>query len=266
MPERIHDKDNYYDKLRTLMQILRDECPWDREQTLHSLRRYTLEEVHEVLEAVDEANQGHWLPLKNELGDLLLQVVFYAHLAEEADQFNLGDVIDTLVSKMIYRHPHVFEHARPADLSRQWDTLKDAEHTGRTSLMDGIPPLPALKYAQKQQQRAARVGFDWQYAADVMTKMREEMTELEHEITTQAGLDRLEDEFGDVLFTLANLARKLDLDAELCLMKTSRKFARRFRGMEHEAQIHATSLEQLSLDEQEALYQDVKKQQEHSDE
>lgn len=266
MTGRIHDKDNYYDKLRILMQILRDECPWDREQTLFSLRRYTLEEVHEVLEAVDEAARDHWLPLKTELGDLLLQVVFYAQLAEEAGQFHLGDVIDALVNKMIYRHPHVFDQATPADLTRQWDTLKDAEHAGRTSLMDGIPPLPALKYAQKQQQRAARVGFDWQYAADVMTKMHEEMNELEHEISTQASMERLEDEFGDVLFTLANLARKLDLDAELCLMKTNRKFARRFRGMEHEAGLRAIQLDQLSLDEQEALYQDVKKQQEHSDE
>jgi len=262
MPERIAGKDNHYDKLRALMSVLRTECPWDREQTLLSLRRYTLEEVHEVIEAIDAAEHNNdWLPLKAELGDLLLQVVFYARIAEEADAFDFADVIDALIAKMIYRHPHVFDQAEPADLTRQWDQLKDAEHKDRTSLMDGIPPLPALKYAQKQQQRAARVGFDWQQAADVMTKMREEMDELEYEISSHASMERLEDEFGDVLFTLANLARKLDLDAELCLMRTNRKFARRFRGMEDAAAVHSTPMDQMDLAAQEALYQIVKAQQ-----
>ncbi|PIP02838.1 MAG: nucleoside triphosphate pyrophosphohydrolase [Zetaproteobacteria bacterium CG12_big_fil_rev_8_21_14_0_65_54_13] len=261
MPDRISSKDNHYDKLRELMRILRRECPWDREQTLLSLRRYTLEEVHEVIEAIDSAENGDWLPLKSELGDLLLQVVFYARIAEEADAFNFGDVIDTLIDRMIYRHPHVFDQAKPHDLNRQWDELKDAEHRDRISLMDGIPPLPALKYAQKQQQRAARVGFDWQEAADVMLKMREEMDELEVEINSNAGMERLEDEFGDVLFTLANLARKLDLDAELCLMRTNRKFARRFRGMEDAAASQAIPMDQMDLDAQETLYQAVKAQQ-----
>ncbi|WP_018293687.1 nucleoside triphosphate pyrophosphohydrolase [Mariprofundus ferrooxydans] len=264
MPERITNKDNHYDKLCTLMSILRAECPWDREQTLLSLRRYTLEEVHEVIEAIDAADQSNdWLPLKDELGDLLLQVVFYAQIAEEADAFNFGDVIDALINKMIYRHPHVFDQTAQisTDINRQWDQLKDAEQHDRTSLMDGIPPMPALKYAQKQQQRAARVGFDWQQAADVMTKMREEMDELEHEINSHADIERLEDEFGDVLFTLANLARKLDLDAELCLMRTNRKFARRFRGMETEAVALSVPMNQMDLDSLERLYQAVKAKQ-----
>ncbi|MDX8405135.1 MAG: nucleoside triphosphate pyrophosphohydrolase [Mariprofundus sp.] len=262
MPNRIADKNNHYDKLCALMAILRAECPWDREQTLLSLRRYTLEEVHEVIEAIDTAAQDdNWLPLKSELGDLLLQVVFYARIAEESEAFDFGDVIDELIAKMIYRHPHVFETARPVDLERQWDQLKDAEHSDRNSLMDGIPPLPGLKYAQKQQQRAARVGFDWQHTADVMTKMREEMDELEYEINSDAPIERLEDEFGDVLFTMANLARKLNLDAELCLMSTNSKFARRFRGMEQAASAQDASLEQMDLDTQEALYQTVKAQQ-----
>jgi len=262
LPHRIYRKGNHYDKLCALMAVLRTECPWDREQTLLSLRRYTLEEVHEVIEAIDAVEYDNdWLPLKAELGDLLLQIIFYARIAEEERAFNFADVIDALIAKMIYRHPHVFDQTQPTDLDRQWDQLKDAEHSDRTSLMDGIPPLPALKYAQKQQQRAARVGFDWQQAADVMSKMREEMDELEYEINSHAGIERLEDEFGDVLFTLANLARKLDLDAELCLMRSNRKFARRFRGMEDAAAEHSTPMDQMDLDVQETLYQAVKAQQ-----
>ncbi len=259
MPGRIRDKDNYYDKLYALMKVLREECPWDREQTLLSLRRYTLEEVHEVIEAIELADStDDWKPLKNELGDLLIQVLFYSRIAEEADQFNLGDVIDALIEKMIYRHPHVFENANPSDLTDQWNNLKDAEHSDRNSLMDGIPPLPALKYAQKQQQRAARVGFDWTEASDVLVKMREELEELEYEVRNKSNIRRIEDEFGDVLFTLSNLARKLNLDAELCLMQTNRKFADRFRTMEYIAQSRSVSLADMDLDAMELLYTEAK--------
>jgi len=259
VPGRIKDKDNYYEKLYALMKVLREECPWDKEQTLLSLRRYTLEEVHEVLEAIDIADSDdNWEPLKSELGDLLIQVLFYSRIAEESDKFAFSDVIDALIDKMIYRHPHVFDKANPEDLTDQWDSLKEAEHSGRKSLMDEIPPLPALKYAQKQQQRAARVGFDWVKATDVLAKMREELDELEHEVTHSKDMKRIEDEFGDVLFTLANLARKLDLDAELCLMSTNRKFADRFRMMERLADQDGISLKELDLDQQEELYQRAK--------
>ena len=264
MPNRIHDKDNYYDKLYTLMDILRKECPWDKEQTISSLRRYTLEEVHEVIEAIDMAESNHdWLPLKHELGDLLIQVLFYSCIAEESGQFNMADVIDSLIDKMIYRHPHVFSDTQrndlqSNDLNEQWNQLKDAEHSERTSLMDGIPPLPALKYAQKQQQRAARAGFDWTEATQVLKKMHEELAEFEFEVRNQSAAERLEDEFGDLLFTLANLARKLDLDAELCLMRTNRKFASRFRCMEDQAKAKNISLDDMDIAAQEALYQRAK--------
>jgi len=259
MPDRIHQQKSYYDKLTAMMTLLRQECPWDREQTLLSLRQYTLEEVHEVIEAIEVADSDdNWQPLKHELGDLLIQVLFYARLAEEENQFNLGDVIDCLIEKMIYRHPHVFGDAKPDDLNDQWDSLKEAEHADRKSLMDEIPPLPALKYAQKQQQRAARVGFDWAEAQDVMSKMREELDELEYEVVHQNDIRRIEDEFGDVLFTLANLARKLDLDAELCLMQTNRKFASRFRGMEDLADERGAALVDMDLDTMELLYEEVK--------
>ena len=259
MPHRIHNKTNYYDKLKELMDLLREECPWDAEQTLESLRTYTLEEVHEVFEAIEDAvERDRWQPLKNELGDLLMQVLFYSRIASEAGRFDLDDVAQSLIDKMIYRHPHVFARARPADLGRQWEELKDKEHAGRTSLMDGIPPLPALARAHKIQRRASRVGFDWTEAADVIAKMREELSELEHEVRSNAPHARLQDEFGDVLFTVVNLGRKLDVDAELSLMHTNRKFAARFRRVESLASERGLELDSMSLDQMEALYREAK--------
>ena len=253
MKDKIMEIVHSIDRLEFLMDVLREQCPWDRQQTLQSLRTYTLEEVHEVLEAIDHED---WQALKVELGDLLLQIVFYARIARENGKFTLHDVADSIVEKMIRRHPHVFEQTQPDDLSRQWEELKQAEHTQRTSLMDGIPPLPALKYAQKMQQRAARAGFDWAHAADVLEKMREELAELEVEVRhPEPAMERMEDEFGDVLFTLVNLGRKLGLDAELALMRTNRKFSARFRKME---QLAETDLASLTLTQQEALYRRAK--------
>jgi MazG family protein len=228
-------------------------------QSLSSLRRHTLEEAHEVLEAIDTANtDGNWQPLKSELGDLLFHIIFYSRIAEEENQFNLSDVIDTLIEKMISRHPHVFKNTKIDDLTEQWNLLKDAEKDKQQSLMDGIPPLPALKYAQKQQQRAARVGFDWNNVDDVILKMREELEEFETEVKNQSTGDRLEDEFGDVLFTLTNLARKLDLDAELCLIGSNRKFGNRFRLMEALAADRHLSLNSMDLGTLECLYLEAK--------
>ena len=259
MPHRVCSKDNYYSKLKALMNVLRKECPWDAEQTLESLRTYTLEEVHEVFEAIEDAvERDQWQPLKNELGDLLLQVLFYACIAEERKAFDLDDVADALIEKMISRHPHVFAGGQKNDLSRQWEALKDQEHAGRNSLMDGIPPLPAMAQAHKMQRRASRVGFDWAQASDVLEKMHEELGELEAEVTQNAPHARLQDEFGDVLFTLVNLGRKLDIDAELALMHTNRKFAGRFRAMEAMADKRGLSLDDMSLDDMELLYTEVK--------
>ncbi len=261
MPERIYNKDNYFDKLDELMKVLRKECPWDNEQTLSSLRTYTLEETHEVLEAIDKAvDENNWDDLKNELGDLLIQIAFYSVIANEQGQFSMGDVFESLIRKMIYRHPHVFGDARPEDVLEQWESLKDSEHQERKSLMDGIPPLPALAYALKQQKRAARVGFDWKEAADVIEKMEEELSELAYEVRQGSDTSRIEDEFGDLLFTLVNLGRKLDLDAELCLMHSNRKFAERFRGLESIAETRSLNLAELDLESLEKLYQEAKRQ------
>jgi len=259
MPDRILNKDNYFDKLEELMKVLRKECPWDNEQTLTSLRTYTLEETHEVLEAIDKAvDENDWSALQGELGDLLIQIAFYSVIADEQGKFSLGDVFESLIQKMIYRHPHVFGDARPRDVLEQWESLKDAEHKERESLMDGIPPLPALAYALKLQKRAARVGFDWQEATDVIDKMEEELSELADEVRNGGGIERISDEFGDILFTLVNLGRKLDLDAEISLISTNRKFAERFRGIESLAQARELDLAAMDLESLELLYQESK--------
>jgi len=191
MPKRILGITDKSEQLQSLMHLLREACPWDKQQTLESLRRYLLEESHEVLEAMEKAYQTNdWQDLKSELGDLLLQISFHCCIAEEQEKFNFNDVVDTLVAKMISRHPHVFADAKPNDLQQQWDSLKDKEHHNRKSLMDGIPPMPALAYAQKQQQRAARVGFDFLHVTDAIAKMQEELDELAFEVQQQQSKAR----------------------------------------------------------------------------
>lgn len=271
MPHRVHDLDNPFARLDMLMKILRAECDWDKQQTLASLRKYTLEETHEVLEAIETAiNSNEWDDLKSELGDVLIQIAFYARIAEEEGKFNLEDVFHTLIKKMIYRHPHVFADAKPDDVVKQWEALKDVEHHKRKSLMDGIPPMSALSVATKQQQRAARIGFDWPTLSGVTDKIHEEIDELAVEVAAinenktgvnygdEANLRHVEDEFGDVLFSLVNYARKLGVDPEQALMQTNRKFDRRFRGMEQLASEQSLNFNDLDIDALEDLYQQAK--------
>lgn len=263
MPERIRRLNNPFDRLNTLMDVLRVECDWDKKQTLASLRKYTLEETHEVLEAVEKAIEtDEWGDLKSELGDILIQIAFYAVIAKEQGKFDLADVFDTLIEKMIYRHPHVFADATPDDVVVQWEALKDIEHSERKSLMDGIPPMPALSYATKQQQRAARVGFDWPDLTGVTDKIKEEVAELEVEVNQSSGsesdLRRIEDEFGDVLFSLVNYARKLGVDPEQALMRSNRKFGTRFRGMESIAAAQHINLNDLNIQALEEIYKIAK--------
>ncbi|MDQ6950052.1 MAG: nucleoside triphosphate pyrophosphohydrolase [Mariprofundales bacterium] len=258
MPERIFRHEESLTRLLAMMDILRVECPWDREQTLLSLRPFTLEEAHEVIEAAEgAATNGDWQSLRGELGDLLLQVVFYAKFADEAGEFNLHGVINELINKMIYRHPHVFADAQPDDIMEQWEQLKAKESNGRESLMDGIPPLPALAVAHKMQTRAARVGFDWPDAQGVLEKVSEEVAELQ-EALAEHNSQHAALEFGDLLFTLVNLGRKLGIDAETALMSSNRKFAQRFRAMEAAAASESQSLDTMNLQQLESIYQQVK--------
>lgn len=261
MPERIRRHRHPADRLAALVRLLRAECPWDRAQTLTSLRPYTLEEMHELLDAVDRAaREGDWAALHEELGDVLLHVVFYALLAEEQGAFNLQAVMDGVVEKMIARHPHVFAGAPYR--AQAWEESKRR----RESLLDGVSPtLPALKRAQELQRRAARAGFDWPDAAGAIAKVDEEARELLRELEQGADHERVEDELGDLLFTLVNVARKLGVDAELALMRANRKFERRFRRMEALARAEGRNLAELDAEALEALYARAKAEEEEQE-
>jgi MazG family protein len=224
--------------LLALMKTLRDPqagCPWDREQTFETIAPYTIEEAYEVADAIARGALGD---LKEELGDLLFQVVFHARMAEEQGAFDFADVAEGLVRKMIARHPHVFGagDARTAEeQTKAWEAQKAAERAAKApgaSVLDGVAKnLPALMRAEKLTKRAGRIGFDWARAEDVLEKLEEELAELA-EARMKADRDAMMDEMGDVLFVVANLARKLDLDPEECLRRANAKFERRFSYIE----------------------------------
>jgi nucleoside triphosphate diphosphatase len=263
------------DELRRLLDImaaLRDPaggCPWDQQQDFDSIAPYTIEEAYEVADAIARRD---FAALPDELGDLLFQVVYHARMAEEAGRFGFADVARAIADKMIRRHPHVFGEPAPGldpraaarDAVAQtaaWEAQKSAERAVRaeTGVLAGVPTaLPALVRAAKLTARAARVGFDWPDADAVLEKLDEEIAELRAELD-QADPSRLTDEVGDLLFVLANLARKLNLDPEACLRHANRKFAQRFQAMEQRAEIAGNALADMSLEEMEALWQIVKR-------
>jgi tetrapyrrole methylase family protein/MazG family protein len=227
-----------------LVRILRVRCPWDQQQTHRSLTRHLVEETYEVLEAIDELDYDH---LEEELGDLLFQVAFHATLAAEAGQFTLADVARRVHDKLVARHPHVF--GEPGEAVPNWEELKKAEK-GRASVMDGVPGnLPSLLYAAKLQAKAASVGFDWKDAAGAWPKIREELDELEAAIDGAGGT--VNEELGDVLFSVVNVARHLGLDPESALREAAAKFRDRFRAMEALATARRTAID-------DALWEEVK--------
>jgi len=251
-------------RLLLVMDRLRDPetgCPWDREQDFRSIAPYTVEEAHEVADAIERGDLEH---LKDELGDLLFQVVFHARLGAEIGAFDFDEVAGAVADKLIRRHPHVFgggARLNAAQQTENWESIKAAERAraGLTSHIDGVSAgLPPLRRAVKLQKRAGRAGFDWPDAAPVMAKIREELAELEHEMQ-HGDRDALEDELGDVMFAVANLARKLELDADAALRRTNLKFETRFRAMETLARERGSKFEDLDLDAQEKLWQEVKK-------
>jgi nucleoside triphosphate diphosphatase len=252
------------DRLLDIMARLRDPehgCPWDREQDFATIAPYTVEEAYEVADAIE---RGDMVGLKEELGDLLLQVVFHARMAEEADLFAFDEVANAISDKMIRRHPHVFGDVEIATVGAQneaWEAHKAAEREARGeagSVLDGIAlAYPALLRAAKVSRRAARIGFDWPDARGVIAKINEEVAEIEVELARNAGSDRLEDEVGDLLFAAANLARKLDIEPETALRRATAKFERRFRRVETLAQERGVGRD---LDALEALWQEVKRE------
>ena len=235
-------------------------CPWDREQTFDSIRRYTLEETYEVLDAIERKD---WPGLKDELGDLLLQVLFYAEMAQEAGYFQLQDVIENLNEKLVRRHPHVFANREGVETSAQvlanWEEIKQSERAGSSNakekhLLDTVPRgLPALIEASKLGSKAASVGFDWADAAPVFDKLQEELDELREAMAAGRLADQ-EEELGDVLFTVVNLARKLGVQSEFALRASNAKFRRRFASME----TSAPALAELAPNELEMLWDRAK--------
>ena len=258
-------------RLLEIMAQLRDPehgCPWDLEQSFCTIAPYTIEEAYEVAEA---AERGEPEALKDELGDLLLQVVFHARMAEEARHFDFNDVARGIAEKMIRRHPHVFADAEVEGSTAQtlaWEAQKAEERRAKAtaagrpeSALDGVGlGLPALTRAEKLQKRAARVGFDWPSTAPVFDKISEEIAELRAEIDQGAAPERVADELGDLLFAVVNLARRLAIDPEQALRGTNRKFERRFRGVEERLAVRGKPIADASLDEMEAEWRRVKRE------
>ena len=265
-------------------------CPWDREQTFDTIKRYTLEETYEVLEAIDNRD---WKELTGELGDLLLQVLFYAEMAQEQGTFTIDDVLDTLSNKLIHRHPHVFGDTRadnPAQVLKNWEVLKAEEkrkkeskslHSGGEAfenkpelLLEGVSSkMPALQEAHKISSKAAHVGFDWPHVQGLFEKLSEETHELREHLKDlpsasahstqkpeipQELRQHVEDEVGDLFFVLVNIARYLSVDPESALRKTNRKFRRRFSWLEEKLREQGRTLEEATLEEMEALWQQAK--------
>jgi len=244
-------------KLLNIMNDLREKCPWDKKQTIQSLRSMTIEELYELADAITSED---WNGIREELGDLLLHIVFYAKIGTEQQQFTIDDVLNGINQKLISRHPHIYGDVKvndEEDVKRNWEKLKLKE--GKTSVLSGVPnSLPAVVKATRLQEKSKQVGFEWDHIDQVKAKVEEEWQELEEAINT-GQQDRVEEEFGDLLFSLVNYARFLQVDAEGALEKTNRKFIRRFQQMEKMAVANGKSLHELSLTEMDDLWNQVKK-------
>ncbi len=252
---------NYLDEFRRLVSImkeLRQKCPWDRKQTPQSLRQYILEEAYETVEAIDHQD---WDELKKELGDLLLQIVFQAEIAAEAQRFTLEQVIHHINEKLIERHPHVFGDVTVTsadEVKDNWEQIK-YQKENRRSLLQGVPKhLCALLRAQRIQDKAAHVGFDWENPREVLQKVKEELKELEQALDSQTP-EEAEGEMGDVLFSLVNLSRFLNINAEDALRKTTNKFIARFQYIEQQLAAQHKDIHNVSLQEMDALWEEAKK-------
>src|SRR5512139_3067671 len=257
-----NELDSAFQRLVDLMAKLRgpDGCPWDRKQTSGSLKPFLVEECYEVVDALEDGSPSK---IKEELGDLLFQIVFHARIAEEQGQFTIHDVLTAIHEKMIRRHPHVLG-SEPLPTERavlaSWEEIKRKEqsHAGRKSILEGVPnQLPSLLRAHRLQERAARVGFDWSHLNEALPKLDEEIAELKE--TLSAGdVGKTEEELGDVFFMLVNLSRFLDVNPDEALRKTISKFIRRFRYIEERAETSGRSLNEMTLDEMETLWQESK--------
>lgn len=246
------------DRLLSIMDELRAQCPWDQKQTLESLRQLTIEEVYELGDAILSQNHEE---IKNELGDLLLHIVFYAKIGSETQSFDITKIANAICDKLIARHPHIYGDVtvKNADEVKQnWEKLKLKE-AGRSSVFHGLPKsLPALVKATRIQEKAAGVGFDWEEVTEVFDKVKEEIEELQVEVQSK-NTKAIEEEFGDLLFSLVNYARFLNISPENALEQTNRKFISRFRYIEQQAKLNQKQPDQLSIQEMEVYWEEAKK-------
>ncbi len=244
------------ERLRTIMDELREQCPWDRKQTIHSLKPQTLEEVYELGETIINED---WQGLKEELGDLLLHIMFYSKIGSEQQQFTFDDVVEGVCNKLINRHPHIYSNVKvenETDVKQNWEKIKQQE--GKRSVLSGVPAsMPALIKALRLQEKTKQVGFEWENAAQVKDKVEEEMAEL-YEAVEEGNPAHIEEEFGDVMFALINYARFIKTDPEQALEQTNKKFIRRFVQVEALAEQQGKSLHDMTLWEMDALWNKVK--------
>jgi MazG family protein len=245
-------------QLVEIMNELREKCPWDKKQTIHTLRQQTIEETFELADAITDKD---WKGIKEELGDLLLHIIFYAKIAEEQNKFSLQEVIDAICEKLIKRHPHVYGNVivkDEEDVKKNWEQIKLAE--GKKSVLSGVPKsLPAMVKAMRLQEKAKQVGFEWETKEQVWEKIEEEKAELAEAINS-GNQDSIEDEAGDLFFSVINYVRFLNVDAENALELTNKKFINRFTKMEETAAKNGHDLSSMSLQEMDAMWNEIKKQ------
>ncbi len=241
-----------------IMDELREQCPWDRKQTIHTLRPLTIEETYELADAITDKD---WKGIKEEAGDIMLHLLFYAKIATEQGEFTLEDVIKGVSEKLISRHPHIYGDVKvkdEAEVKQNWEKLKLKE--GKKSVLGGVPKaLPSVVKATRLQEKAMQVGFEWDNREQVWEKVNEEINEL-REAEATGDTDKIEDEFGDVLFSLVNYARFLRIDAENALERTNKKFISRFTAMEEKALQEGKALSEMTLQEMDAIWNSIKKQ------
>lgn len=253
----MNDKLKAFERLLTIMDELREKCPWDKKQTIESLMHLTIEETYELVDAIIDDSK---IDIKKELGDILLHIVFYAKIASETNEFNIADVINSLCEKLIFRHPHVFGEVKVKDdeeVKTNWENLKIKE--GNKSVLAGVPKsLPSLVKAHRIQDKVRSVGFDWDERSQIWAKIKEELLEFEVEIENQ-DREKMEAEFGDLLFSMVNAARLYDIDPEIALERTNKKFIKRFNYLEENTIKIGQSLQSMTLDEMNVVWDEAKK-------
>jgi MazG family protein len=254
------NKDNAsFSRLLKIMDELREKCPWDKKQTIHTLSHLTIEETYELVDAIADSD---WKGIKEELGDLILHIVFYAKIAGEENHFSIEEVIDGVCEKLINRHPHIYGNVKVADeeeVKQNWEKLKLKE--GKKSILGGVPKsLPSMVKAIRLQEKSKQVGFEWENTGQIWQKVEEELNELKEAIASKKQED-IEDEMGDVFFSLVNLSRFLNVDAENALGRTNKKFMFRFQKMEEAAMKENKFLHDMSLQEMDDLWNKIKTQQ-----